>query len=1231
MPKPTTHEMIEKAVGLSIESGHKEALSSVAYRMMEEQGTLPPRVRPERFPDYLQEEMKVNFNDPNDPAFKKLVTEVSQYRQARSPTPHEMIEKAVGLSIESGHKEALSSVAYRMMEEQGTLPPGIRPERFPDYLQEEMKVNFNDPNDPAFKKLVAEVSQYRQARQATVTPPIKNAQPQQQQPPLSAAPEKPLVGWKLVKRSSDGQTVSRLKVDITDRRATELVNDLESHGIKLNSVQKNGQWNVEVRPDSMDRFSQALYRADEQGISISEYLRQQKPSIAARQQSSEFPLNTNDSQDTEIRDESQRQQPRQPSVLTTPEEALVGWKLVKRSSDNQTVDRLKVDITDKRTVNLVEELESHGIRVNSIRKQGQWFLEVQPESMSRFDKWMDQRQEQQSQQQQHKYAPPKEEIERQKAQRDAQRAAETERAAKPEPKKGSSPMTPEEKQVRLDELKNRPMSPERAAAQKAQRDANPEWFDENNKPRKEPRPLTREEADAREDLQAQRDASANAKRRFDSMNPQERLDEFDRIREKARTNEPITQEESAFRSEARERYLAKIATQGAVAPNAPENNARPTSEPPVGERPIGTGVSGVKGAAIDTGLGAGANLGLGAYGMYESAKAGDKVGFGLATANTAVGATETAARVAALRGATGALADGVGVAGKVASKAAIPLVIAQATYDAYKEEGTGADDKWKYKAERVGSVTLTVGAAVGTGAALAAAGVAGAVLAPAVAAVAVGHYVTETINTDKIYAAEDKKFAETQDLRNLTGVYRAFTNGETAAENEAVKKDYASRGAKFDEYGNFDLNDAKTRNALHEEIEKKKEGFRQTMNQNDSIVPRAMRWGNSVNKYNEAKYNLDVYNAATAELDNYGKNRDVMLAKRAERVGFEKQADAETAKIQPVLEMLEKRKNKDGGIDLSSYAQPSENGPVFNRDSMKELNKDIAALEEVTKDGKNQQLVPVRDGLKNMAELADKDLTKREKEIAGQQQTAAPAAGAAASRAGATGAPQQPGQEETPILSFLKKLFEGAFAGITQLFNALGGLFKGGQHNEQGAGQDSAQARQQQTRAQQMSAEVTNDLKSGKFDKAADVVEELAKQQDAQAEKVKNVTVAAVLETRAEINHTAAEKLRNDPDHVVEKLLDTKVGEKKLGDMLNGSKQEQKLADQYIIDKLGGAKQYAAIDEKLILKAQAAAHPDVKNKLPVAYAGSNGVAPAGGSNVVANTRGASAQGAHDHT
>lgn len=415
----------------------------------------------------------------------------------------------------------------------------------------------------------------------------------------------------------------------------------------------------------------------------------------------------------------------------------------------------------------------------------------------------------------------------------------------------------------------------------------------------------------------------------------------------------------------------------------------PTKEPPSG-RPAGTGAH-PRASGFNVG-GNAAAVGMGALGAYQAYQQGDAGGVILGSGTTAVGMVGTAAEVAALRGSTGTLAT---TGRSIAGRAALPLAVAAAGYDVYKEEGTGADDKTQFKVARGAAGAAGIGVGIATGAAAAGAtvatvgvaGVAAAVAAPIAAVVAVGWAANAMVDVGKQYAVEDKRFAARQDNRHVESAKYRILN-KTAAENEAMRRGFAARGAKFNEDGQFDLNDAGTRQVVREELEKKKTELRRTIKGSDGwiISPRYNPFASNrrVDAFNNAKSDLAIMESATTELDNYGQNRDAMLATRAAAERERTAVAAEAAKVKAVIDRLPK--NSDGSITLEGYAhKDGEKRGMFDRESLGKLNGDVTALRGLTENGKHPELVRLRDELARMAQEANQVLTRQEEEIRRRQ------------------------------------------------------------------------------------------------------------------------------------------------------------------------------------------------------------------------------------------------------
>ena len=147
--------------------------------------------------------------------------------------------------------------------------------------------------------------------------------------------------WQETTRSSDGNRVSRLEVtpEMSSRGMTQenIIAELESQGIKAKKVFKGNQAFVEIQPESMAEFNRI--RASEAGRSAN----RQGPTANAG-----------------------------------------AWQETNRSSDGRRVARLQV--TPENAERVIADLKSKGIQSEIVRKGNKLFVEIQPESMTEFNR-----------------------------------------------------------------------------------------------------------------------------------------------------------------------------------------------------------------------------------------------------------------------------------------------------------------------------------------------------------------------------------------------------------------------------------------------------------------------------------------------------------------------------------------------------------------------------------------------------------------------------------------------------------------------------------------------------------------------------------------------------------------------------------------------------------------------------------------------------------------------------
>jgi Ca2+-binding EF-hand superfamily protein len=369
-------------------------------------------------------------------------------------------------------------------------------------------------------------------------------------------------------------------------------------------------------------------------------------------------------------------------------------------------------------------------------------------------------------------------------------------------------------------------------------------------------------------------------------------------------------------------------------------------------------------ASVANGGGGAVGIIFGAKQLSDAIETGDTFNAGLATANLGtsaaiVGAEVQAAR-AGLAGAEGLAAGGastgskvLGAAGKYAGRAAIPLAIVSIGYDAYKEEGTGEDDKMAYKAARVGvgatALAIGIGAAaiVGSiftgGASLALLPVAAGVVAGGGAAVA-GNYAVDKHKEGRIKDKQDAAAAEAEK--------------ENAVKREKFKEAIDRLDKNKD--GKVDMAD----------LDPKGKGGISLENyaNKDGVFDRK--------QLEEMKKDIAAISVIADQTKDEGfvKLRDEMTKMSAD-------ADVELTKIEKAATLARLDKNKDGKIDIADF---SKDGAVsidksryttaakFDEKSTEALRKDVKLLEAAAKE--NAELNPALEKMKALAATAEMDV-----------------------------------------------------------------------------------------------------------------------------------------------------------------------------------------------------------------------------------------------------------------
>ncbi|MDE3060784.1 MAG: hypothetical protein KGJ06_07220, partial [Pseudomonadota bacterium] len=376
---------------------------------------------------------------------------------------------------------------------------------------------------------------------------------------------------------------------------------------------------------------------------------------------------------------------------------------------------------------------------------------------------------------------------------------------------------------------------------------------------------------------------------------------------------------------------------------------------------------------VSAGANHGLNLGLGLYGLYESVTHNDWIRAGIDTANVGVGAAA-------------AFGKNLPVIGNA-------LMLADGTYQTVQDFRHGGIGRGL---ERAAGSAVVVGTGIGIGMAV----TAGVLTAPAWAT---GLLVTgavigtaSTVNnaiqircmlseTQAIYAQEDQRFAAQNDSRHIVTFANRMLFSGRPEENEAKRREFAARGAKFDTNGYFDLNDRTTRNIVSEALTQEESRQRRIFNENNVSRYNIFASSRTHDRRNEADYSLRIISAARQELNNYSNGRRTIEAQRAAQESVQQ---GQIAAITAAETRLDRNRdgsidgrdfdrNGDGKIDLADYA--NSNG-VFDRNSLAQMRQDIGALDTLNR----PELARIRESLNTMATEAERELTRQE---AAQSQT----------------------------------------------------------------------------------------------------------------------------------------------------------------------------------------------------------------------------------------------------
>jgi curved DNA-binding protein CbpA len=374
------------------------------------------------------------------------------------------------------------------------------------------------------------------------------------------------------------------------------------------------------------------------------------------------------------------------------------------------------------------------------------------------------------------------------------------------------------------------------------------------------------------------------------------------------------------------------------------------------------------------------NIGGGSLGIVFGAKQlsdgiahGDAGHVTLGTLNLASGGAIVAAEVQAARmgaaGMEGLAAAGassgskaLGVAGKVAGKAAIPLALLAVGYDTYKEEGTGEDDKVAYKTARAGvglaSIAIGIGAGIAATAAIAgtvlSAGTLGPVLIPLGAGVVAGAGTAIAGNA----AIDSHKEGRMEEKEKVAQEERDRINAEKKAQfTGAIDRLDKNKDGKVDMK---DL-DPKGRGSVSLESYANKDG----------VFDRK--------QLEELKKDVAAIGIIADQTKDEGfvKLRDEMTKMTAD-------ADVTLTKVEKDLSLKRLDLNRDGKVDIKDFGKNGNgdisratyvaDGAKFDEKSIQVLRDDLRAIEILEKE--KPELASLRQIMQNVSRSAETEYAR---------------------------------------------------------------------------------------------------------------------------------------------------------------------------------------------------------------------------------------------------------------
>lgn len=326
------------------------------------------------------------------------------------------------------------------------------------------------------------------------------------------------------------------------------------------------------------------------------------------------------------------------------------------------------------------------------------------------------------------------------------------------------------------------------------------------------------------------------------------------------TLQPIPPEEAAAMIDKKMAARAEARAQSGISDATDNDGPNKTS------RGVAAGTSKLSNA---TNVASGATgVALGTVGLVNSIERGDAAGIAVAGTNLATGTAQSAAEIAGSAG----RAFSTGLRSGIA-KANIAATVIDGIYQITQEEGAGN------KLQRGGAVTattlaavgtttalsggLTIGGAAATGTAATVTSVAAPVVLPVAAALTVGYAADTAIETSRTYDKIDQQFLPTKDYDNIRGV---IGDDRIAARLEEL-------GATKDERGYFEFTDKNNVYKLQKAITEEKRRYEGIMEQNDSSLPRWIKFTDkqieAQSAYENAKFRLRRLESAQAELPGY--------------------------------------------------------------------------------------------------------------------------------------------------------------------------------------------------------------------------------------------------------------------------------------------------------------------------------------------------------------------------